>query len=196
MRILPYVVLASAILILPASAHAQRRGGGMGGGSRGPMGGQHGIGDQAQGPSSAEMEHRMEERASLGDAIHKVPDLTGTQKDSIKALEKKYEEVFKSYGIAIRSEIDSARSAGGQPDVRSMAMLRMTADSTRDVEVAAARAVLTSDAQRTKFDQNLAEIRERDAKREEEMRSRRPRMPGGSGGYGGANRGGMGHPSP
>jgi hypothetical protein len=155
------------------------------------MGGQPGIGDQQQGPSAAEMEHRMEERASLGDAVHKVPDLTGAQKDSIKALEKKYGEVFKSYGIAVRSQMESARSAGGQPDVRSMAMLRMTADSTRDAEVAAARALLTSDAQRTKFDQNLAEIRERDAKREEEMRNRRPQgMP--AGGYGGANRGGMG----
>ena len=159
------------------------------------MGGQPGIGDQQGGPSSADMERRMQERASLGDAVHKVPDLTDAQKDSIKALEKQYGEVFKSYGIAMRSQMDSARSAGGQPDFRAMAMLRMTADSTRDAEVAAARAVLTSDAQRTKFDQNLAEIKERDAKREEEMRKRRPMgMPGGSGGYGGASRGGMGRP--
>jgi len=167
----------------------------MGGSSRGPLGGQPGIGDQQQGPSSAEMEHRMEERASLGDAVHKVPDLTGAQKDSIKALERKYGEVFKSYGIAVRSQMDSARSAGGQPDYRSMAMLRMTADSTRDAEVAAARALLTSDAQRTKFDQNLVEIKERDARREEAMRNRRPSMPGG-GGYNGANRGGMGGRAP
>ena len=90
--------------------------------------------------------------------------------------------------------MDSARAAGGQPDYRSMAILRMTADSTRDAEVAAARALLTSDAQRTRFDQNLAEIREREAKREEAMRNRRPQgMPPG-GGYGGANRGGMGRP--
>ena len=194
MRNLPYVILASALLVLPASAHAQRRGG-MGGGTRGPLGGQPGIGDQQQGPSSAEMEKRMEERASLGDAVHKVPDLTGAQKDSIKALEKKYGDVFKSYGIAMRTQMDSARSAGGQPDFRSMAMLRMTADSTRDVEVAAARKLLTSDAQRTKFDQNLAEIKEREARQEEEMRNRRPGVPG-AGGYHGANRGGMGHPSP
>jgi hypothetical protein len=197
MRILSYFLLASALLVLPASAHAQRRGG-MGGGSmgRGPLGGQPGIGDQQQGPSSAEMERRMEERASLGDAVHKVPDLTDAQKDSIKALERKYGEVFKSYGIAVRSQMDSARNAGGQPDFHSMALLRMTADSTRDVEVAAARALLTSDAQRTKFDQNLVEIKERDAKREEAMRNRRPSMPGGSGGYGGANRGGMGGRAP
>lgn len=125
----------------------------------------------------------MEERASLGDAVHKVPDLTNAQKDSIKALEKRYGEVFKSYGIAVRSEMDSARSAGGQPDFRAMSMMRMTADSTRDAEVAAARALLTSDAQRTKFDENLVEIRAREAKREEEMRQRRG-MSGGPGGMG------------
>ena len=147
----------------------------MGASNRGPLGGQPGIGDQQQqqGPNSAEMERRMQERASLGDAVHKIPDFTDAQKDSIKKLEKKYGEVFKSYGVAMRSQIDSARSAGGQPDFRSMSMLRLTADSTRDVEVAAARAVLTSDAQRTKFDQNLAEMKEREAKREEEMRRRR-----------------------
>jgi hypothetical protein len=138
------------------------------------MGGQPGIGDQQQGPSAAEMEHRMEERASLGDAVHKVPDLTGAQKDSIKALEKKYGEVFKSYGIAMRSQMESARSAGGQPDVRSMAMLRMTADSTRTAELTAARALLTTDAQRDVFDRNVAELRAREAKREEEMRRKAP----------------------
>ena len=136
----------------------------------------------------------MEERASLGDAVHKLPDFTDAEKDSIRKIEKHYGEVFKSYGIALRSQMDSARAAGGQPDYRSMAILRMTADSTRDAEVAAARALLTSDAQRTRFDQNLAEIREREAKREEAMRNRRPQgMPPG-GGYGGANRGGMGRP--
>jgi hypothetical protein len=154
---------------------------------RGPLGGQPGIGDQQQGPSSAEMERRMQERASLGAVVHKLPDFSDAEKDSIKAIEKKYGEVFRSYGIAVRTQMDSAKLAGGQPDFRTMAMLRMTADSTRDVEVAAARAVLTSDAQRTKFDQNLAEIKERDAKREEEMRKRRMMMPGGMGG-------GMGRP--
>jgi len=188
MRTLPYVLLASALLVLPASAHAQRRGGGSGASNRGPLGGQPGIGDQQQqGPNSAEMERRMQERASLGDAVHKIPDFTDAQKDSIKKLEKKYGEVFKSYGIAMRSQVDSARSAGGQPDFRAMSMLRLTADSTRDAEVAAARAVLASDAQRTKFDQNLTEIKERDAKREEEMRKRRMMMPNGMGG-------GMGRP--
>jgi len=191
---LPIILLASGLVLLPASAHAQRRGG-MGGGNMGggPLGGQPGIGDQQKG-NTADVERLMEERALLGDAVHKVPDLTDAQKDSIKALEKRYREVFRSYGIAMRSQMDSARQAGGQPDFRSMTMLRFEADSTRDVETAAARALLTNDAQRTKFDQNLAEIKERDAKRQEAMRNRRPQgMPPG-GGYGGANRGGMGRP--
>src|SRR5206468_639294 len=121
MRLLPLVILASTLVVLPASAHAQRRGGGMSGGSmgRGPLGGQPGIGDQ-QGPSSADMEHRMQERASLGDVVHKVPDFTDAQKDSIKAIEKRYGEVFRSYGIAMRTQMDSARSAGGTPDFRQM----------------------------------------------------------------------------
>jgi len=177
MRPLTFILLASTLLVLPVSAHAQRRGGGMGGGSmgRGPLGGQPGIGDQQQqgGPSSAEMERRMQERASLGGVVHKLPDFTDAEKDSIKAIEKRYGEVFRSYGIALRSQMDSAKAAGGPPDFRTMAMLRMTADSTRDAEVAAARAVLTSDAQRTKFDQNLAELKEEEAKREELMRRRR-----------------------
>jgi len=126
-----------------------------------------------QGPSSADMERRMQERASLGDAVHKVPDLTNAQKDSIKALEKKYGEVFKSYGIAMRTQMDSARAVGGRPDFREMAMLRMTVDSTRNAELIEARAVLTSDAQRAKFDQNLVEVKEREARREEDMRRRR-----------------------
>src|SRR5689334_16367187 len=118
---LSLIVLASALVVLPASAHAQRRGSGMGA-PTGPLGGQPGIGDQQTGPSSAEMERRMEERASLGDAMHKVPDLTDAEKDSVKKIEKRYGDVFKSYGIAMRMQMDSARSAGGQPDVRSMAM--------------------------------------------------------------------------
>ena len=58
----------------------------------------------------------------------------------------------------MRMQMDSAEAAGAPPDFREMAMLRMTADSTRDAEITA-RAVLTSDAQRNKFDQNLVEIR-------------------------------------
>ncbi len=146
---------------------------GSGGGMRTPLGGQPGIGDAQSGPSSAEVERQMRNRASLGDEVHKLPDFTDAEKDSIKALEKRYSEVFRSYGIAMRMQMDSARAAGGRPDFREMSMLRMTADSTRNAELLEARALLTSDAQRAKFDQNLVEVKERDAKRDEDMRRRR-----------------------
>jgi len=140
---------------------------------RTPLGGQPGIGDAQSGPSSADVERQMRDRASLGDVVHKLPDFTDAEKDSIKALEKRYGEVFKSYGIAMRTTMDSARAAGGRPDFREMAMVRMTADSTRNAELIEARAVLSTDAQRAKFDQNLVEVKEREAKREEDMRRRR-----------------------
>lgn len=146
---------------------------GAGGGISTPLGGLPGIGDAQGGPSSADVERQMRERASLGDVVHKLPDFTDAEKDSIKALEKRYGEVFKSYGIAMRTEMDSARAAGGRPDVREMAMLRMTADSTRNAELIEARGVLTTDAQRAKFDQNLVEVKQREVKREEDMRRRR-----------------------
>ena len=147
---------------------------GGGGGMRTPLGGQPGIGDAQGGPSSADVERQMRERASLGDVVHKLPDFTDAEKDSIKALEKRYFEVFKSYGIAMRMQMDSARSAGGQPDFRSMAILRMTADSTRNAELTAARALLTMDAQREVFDRNVAELGAREARREEQMRRGAP----------------------
>ena len=139
------------------------------------LGGPTGVGDQRQAnrTSSADAERRLRDRASLGDAVKKLPDFTDAQKDSIKAIETRYGEVFKSYGSALRTQMDNARSTRGQPDLRLMGMLRTSADSARDVEIRAARAVLTSDAQRAKFDQNLVEIREREAKREEDMRRRR-----------------------
>jgi hypothetical protein len=166
MRPASFVVLALTLVPL-INAHAQRMGDALGGPA--------GVGDQRQasGPSSAEAERRMRERASLGDAVKNIPDFTDAQKDSVKAIEKKFGEVFRSYGSALRTQMDRARSAGGQPDPRTTSMVRASADSARDVEEKAARAVLTSDAQRARFDQNLVEIREREAKREEDMRRRR-----------------------
>jgi len=178
------VVLLAACFAAPLTAHAQRRGRDGGGGQGNPLGGPPGIGDAQAGPSSADMERRITERASLGDAVHKLPDFTDAEKDSVKALEKWYHDVFRSYGIAMRAQMDSARASGGMPDMRAMGMIREEADSTRTAELAAARKILTSDAQRTKFDQNVAEIAEREAKREEEMRNRRP-MGGMRGGMGG-----------
>jgi hypothetical protein len=190
LRVAGLVLAIAAVLGTGAESLAAQGfpgGGGMGGmgggGRRGGMGGggRAGGGAPAQrGPSGDDIAKQMEELASLKDAMHKVPDLSNQQKDSVKALEHRYGEVFKSYGIAARNMVDTARADGGMGALRT---LREQADSVRTAEFTLARAVLTSDSQRTRFDQNVAEVRAEQVKREEEMRQRRS---------GGMGRGGMG----
>jgi hypothetical protein len=122
---------------------------------------------------------QMEALASLDGALKDVPDLDRAKKDSLKAIEETYARIFKSYGIAARSKVDSARAAGGQPDMDDMRKLRLDAVAVRDRELVAARAVLITDEQRARFDGNVADIRAEEAKRQEEMRARK-----GSGGVG------------
>jgi hypothetical protein len=178
-----------ALMALPRSAPAQGfPGGGMGGmgggggrgrggGGRGGRGGAEAKGQQ--GPNSGDVAKQMEELASLDRALRDVPNLDGQKKDSLKAIEGTYSRIFKSYAIAARNKVDSARAAGGTPDVNDLSTLRLEADSVRGGELSAARAVLTTDEQRARFDQNIADIHAEDAKREEQMRTRR-----GSGGAG------------
>jgi len=138
------------------------------------LGGQPGIGDERQGAGSREAVREMERRGSLDDAMRKIPDVTGAQKDSIKALEKRYGQSFKAYAVLLKTTLDAPRPAGTRPDVRTLGLLRLTADSTRTAELAAARALLTTDAQRDVFDRNVADLVAREAKREEQMRRAGP----------------------
>jgi hypothetical protein len=131
----------------------------------------------------------MEELASLDRALNDVPNLDRQQKDSLKAIEGTYGRIFKSYAIAARNKVDSARAAGGMPDMDDMRSLRVAADSVRTGELALARAVLTTDEQRAPFDRNVADIRAEEAKRDDEMRKRR-----GSGAVGRGGRGGEAQP--
>ncbi|MDB4882326.1 MAG: hypothetical protein JWL95_1092, partial [Gemmatimonadetes bacterium] len=143
-------------------------------------------------PELSDFAKQFEELASLKQALNKVPDLSGQQKDSVKSLERKYGEIFKSYGIAARTKVDSARAAGESPDMEAIRTLRESADSVRTGEFALARAVLTSDAQRSRFDQNVVDIQAEAAKREEEMQKRRASGGAGRGGMGGGGMGGGG----
>lgn len=150
--------------------------GGMGGrgGGRGGRGGRSGDDNPMQrGPSAGDIAKEMESLASLDRALRDVPDLGRPQKDSLKAIESNYARIFKSYGIAARNKVDSARAAGGDPDMDGLRTLRIQADSVRGGEFAAARTVLTTDEQRARFDQNVIDIRAEAIKREQEMRSRR-----------------------
>jgi hypothetical protein len=183
------LALATVLSALPRVSHAQGYpGGGMGGGGgrRGGMGGPPGGASGQRGPMGVGIAKQIEGMASLKDALHKVPDLSDQQKDSAKALERRYGDVFKSYGIAAKNMMDSARTGGGMPDMDAMRTIREQADSVRSAELITARALLTTDAQRSRFDQNVADLNAEQAKREEQMRQRRSR-----GGMGGGMGGGM-----
>ncbi|MBW8770249.1 MAG: hypothetical protein JF589_10865 [Gemmatimonadetes bacterium] len=138
-----------------------------------PLGGQPGVGDQRRAGSS-EAVREMERRGSLDDAMRKLPDVSPAQKDSVRALEKRYGESFKSYAVLLKATLDAPRPNGAGPDLRALGLLRLTADSTRSAELTAARALLTTDAQREVFDRNVAELRAREAKREEQRLRARP----------------------
>ena len=133
-----------------------------------PLGGEPGVGDRRRTSSSAEA-REMERRSSLDDAMRKVPSVTDAQKDSVRAVEQRYGAPFKSYAVLLKAALDAPR-----PDQRALGQLRLTADSTRTAELSTARALLTTDAQREVFDRNVAELRARDAKREEQMRRASP----------------------
>jgi hypothetical protein len=139
-----------------------------------PLGGQPGIGDERRAAGASEAVRQMERRGSLDDAMRKVPDLTRAQKDSVRALEKHFGQSFKSYAVLLKTTLDAPRPAGTGPDPRALTVLRLTADSMRAAELAAARALLTTDAQRDVFDRNVADLRAREAKREEQMLRARP----------------------
>ena len=130
-----------------------------------PLGGQPGVGEQRRGPSSSDAAREMERRGSLDAAMRKVPNVTDAQKDSIRALEKRYGESFRSYAVLLKTTLDAPRPAGTGPDMRAVGLLRLKADSTRNAELTAARALLTTDAQREVFDRNVAELLAREARR-------------------------------
>jgi hypothetical protein len=176
-------LLSCSLVALPSASRAQRPEDthnmpmGMGSDFAPPpsqLGGQPGVGDERRAAASREAVREMERRGSLDDAMRKVPDVTDAQKDSVRALEKRYRESFKSYAVLLKTTLDAPRPAGTGPDLRAIGLLRMTADSTRTAELTAARALLTTDAQRDVFDRNVAELRAREAKREEEMRRKAP----------------------
>jgi hypothetical protein len=167
----------------PASAHAQGgMGGGMGGGFGGPggMGGGHGHGNHGMSANSSapDVSKHFEAMASLKDALKHVDGLTGDQKQSLQEIEHGYTKSFKALGKEAQDVVDSAHAAQQRPDPVRMDTLRQQAKQFRDDELAAAREILSTDAQRDQFDKNVAQIREDEAKREQEMQQRM--SPGGA----------------
>ena len=173
--VLPFLVLA--LMAVPQPTLAQGMGGGMGGmggmgggggrgGGRGGRGGRSG-GDSPvpRGPSGDDVAKQMQGMASLDQALRDVPNLDRQQKDSLKAIESRYGRIFESYGIAARNKVDSARAEGGAPNTDDLRTLRVAADSVRADEFVLARAVLSTDEQRARFDGNVTDIQGQEAKR-------------------------------
>jgi hypothetical protein len=162
-----FVTLAA----LPGIAAAQ---GGMGGGGMGGMGGGgggHGRGGQGMSHTSSapDVSKHFEELGSLKAALKHIDGLTNDQKQSFSDIEHSYSKPFKSLGAQAQQLVDSAHAAQQRPDRIRMDSLHVQAKQLRDQEVAAAREILSTDAQRTQFDSNIAQIREEEAKHEEQM---------------------------
>lgn len=177
-----------------AGAQGYPGGGAMGGGRGGPgaPGGHGGRG----GPDAAGVEKRFTDLASLKEATRDIDGLSKAQKDSLKRIESHYHNQLAGYGKAARKMVEGAQgdanagASSAPPDMSELRRLQADAMGVRREEFEAARAVLTSDAQRAKFDANLSSMRETEAKREAERRSRRMRPEGEEGQRGGPPAGG------
>jgi hypothetical protein len=152
--------LAITALAVAAVAHstagAQSMPGGFGG-ERGGHGGRRGGIGPATSPAAGDAAKRFEEMASLKSALAHVDGLSHAQKDSLKHVEATYKADFKQYGVAAKKLF---AGAGAAPNPDEYKKLEEGAHTLRADELAAARAVLATDAQRATFDANVAAMRE------------------------------------
>jgi hypothetical protein len=134
------------------------------------MGGRGGMG--ARRPNGDDIAKRIEDMASLKPALKGIK-LDGARKDSTKAIEKSYKQRFEDLGRAAKEMFANDQ----RPDPDSLRAVRQDARQMRDEELALARAVI-DESQQAKFDANVQKIHDDEAKREDEMRSRRGGMGG------------------
>jgi len=169
-----------ALAAVPRPAVAQ-------GGAMGPPGmGGHGRGEFGQQPNAPapNVSKHFEEMASLKEVLKHVDGLNKDQKDAFGQIERGYTKSFKPLGEAAQQVLDNAHAAHERPDPQRMDSLRTQAKQLRTDELAAARDILTTDPQRTQFDQNVAQVQQEEAKREEQMQQQMS-SDGQSGGHGG-----------
>jgi hypothetical protein len=168
------IALAGLLAGLPVVGAAQGGMGGGGFGGPGGMGGGHGHHnhDMSSNSSAPDVSKHFEAMASLKDALKHVDGLSGDQKQSLQEIEHGYTKSFKALGHEAQELVDSAHALQQRPDPVRMDTLRQQAKQFRDDELGAARQILSTDSQRDQFDKNVAQIREDEAKREEEMQQR------------------------
>jgi hypothetical protein len=115
--------------------------------------------DRAIGDSTAsDVQREIEELAPLEEALHDVHGLSQAQSDSLAVLEQRYARVFATLAVSARKLIDGASSAGVAPNTAELRALCETVWNVRGSELSAARAMLTTRAQRIRFDANIAKI--------------------------------------
>jgi hypothetical protein len=121
-------------------------------------------GDIAEPPGALEdssaraVAREIEELVPLEEALRDVHGLTQPQSDSLAALEQRYAKVFESLAGTARSLIDDATADGLAPNVAELRALCETVWNVRSAELLSARGILTSRAQRSRFDANVAKI--------------------------------------
>jgi hypothetical protein len=149
---------AGFLPVAPLAAQAH-----LGGERRGTMA-EHRSSDAPTQPAAPadsirrEVEREIEQLAPLEEALHDVHGLTPVQTDSLAVLEQRYARVFASLAISARGMIDSTSSQGIARDIAELRALCETVWNVRGSELFAARALLTTRAQRARFDANVAKI--------------------------------------
>jgi hypothetical protein len=108
--------------------------------------------------SAREVAREIQELAPLEEALRDVHGLTQPQSDSLAALEQRYAKVFAALAGSARSMIDDAGAAGLAPNAAELRSLCETVWSVRGAELLSARAMLTTRAQRARFDANVTKI--------------------------------------
>ena len=156
MKLVRTLALGAALALSTTVAGAQ-----VSDSARKPVAGAKSQGERGQG-----MARRGGDRAAR--ALFRGVDLTEAQKEQVKAIAERYQPQRQALAKQVRDRRDSEE----RPDSAFLAGIRTQREQLHARQVAELRAVLTAD-QRTKFDANVAQLKEREAKRGEKMKDRK-----------------------
>ena len=120
-------------------------------------------GARAQGERGKAMAHRGGDRGVR--AMFRDVNLTDAQKQQVKAIADKYQPQRQ----ALAKQVRDRRDSGQRPDSAFLAGIRTQREQLQERQVSEIRSILTAD-QRTKFDANIAELKERRAKHDGKAR--------------------------
>ena len=164
MKLVRIIALGAALACSTAVAGAQAADS-----ARSPV-----AGAKAQGERGKGMARRGGDRAMR--AMFRDMSLTDAQKQQVKAIADRYQPQRQ----ALAKQVRDRRDSGQRPDSAFLAGVRTQRQELQERQVAEIRALLTAD-QRTKFDANLAQLKEREANRAGKAKDGRGKGEGGRG---------------